>query len=53
MALPLHVGLEHPNLTWIVVAGVAAFAAGLGVNLYRSLGDDTQTDPADDTDLSE
>ena len=53
MALPLHVGLEHPNLTWLVIVGILTFAAGLGVNLYRSLGTDTQTDPADETDPSE
>jgi len=53
MALPLHVGLEHPNLTWIVVAGVAAFAGGLGVNLYRSLGDDPAVETADGDDRPE
>ena len=39
MYQPLHVGLEHPNLLWIVATGLLAFVVGLGVNLYRSLDD--------------
>lgn len=36
MVLPAHLGLEHPSLLWIGVVGIAAFVAGLGVNIYRS-----------------
>lgn len=32
----LHLGLEHPNLLWIVAVGIVAFAGGLAVNLARS-----------------
>ena len=50
MTAVLHVGTEHPNLLWIVAAALLAFVAGLGVNLYRSLGDSSSTGPraADD-----
>lgn len=33
----LHTGLEHPNLLWIVVPALAAFAAGLGLGLRSRL----------------
>lgn len=36
MAVPAHLGLEHPSLVWLVVVGIVTFVAGLGVNLYRS-----------------
>lgn len=36
MTLPIHLGLEHPNLVWLVVVAILAFLAGLGVNLYRT-----------------
>lgn len=36
MTLPLHVGLEHHSLLWLVATALLAFVAGLGVNLYRS-----------------
>lgn len=36
MTLPVHLGLEHPNLVWLVVVAILAFAAGLGVNLSRT-----------------
>lgn len=38
MTLPVHLGLEHPNLVWLVVVAILAFVAGLGVNLYRTHG---------------
>ena len=31
----LHLGLEHPNVVWIAVTAVLAFAAGLGVATLR------------------
>ncbi|NHN42195.1 hypothetical protein G9C85_11235 [Halorubellus sp. JP-L1] len=40
MVTPLHLGLEHPSLLWIVLAGVVAFAAGLGVRMRRARRDD-------------
>lgn len=36
MVLPLHLGVEHPNLLWLVGVGLLAFVAGLLVDLYRS-----------------
>jgi len=45
MVVPAHLGLAHPNLVWLVVVGLLAFVAGLGVNLYRST---TDTDPHDE-----
>lgn len=49
MVVPAHVGFEHPNLLWIVVVGIAAFAVGLGVNLARSDADEGSADvPADE-----
>jgi len=39
MVPPTHIGLEHPQLLWLVVVGLLAFVAGLGVNLYRSTDD--------------
>ncbi len=46
MVVPAHLGFAHPNLLWIVGAGILAFAAGLGVNLYRSNSDSSPPDPA-------
>lgn len=37
MAIPLHLGIDHPNLVWIGIAAVLSFIAGMGVNLYRSM----------------
>lgn len=49
MVLPAHVGLEHPNLLWLVGLGIISFIAGLLVNLSRS-GDSSDHDTAvDDT----
>lgn len=31
----LHLGFEHPNLVWIAITAILAFAAGLGVATYR------------------
>lgn len=36
MAIPLHLGINHPNLIWIGITAILAFVAGMGVNLYRS-----------------
>jgi hypothetical protein len=36
MTLPLHIGIEHPSLLWLVAVGIVAFLAGLLVNLSRS-----------------
>lgn len=36
MVVPAHVGLEHPNLLWLVGLGILSFVAGLLVNLSRS-----------------
>lgn len=30
----LHVGIEHPNLLWVLVPSLLAFAAGVGVGMY-------------------
>ena len=38
----LHLGFEHPNLVWLVVTAILAFAAGLGVATYRFF---TTTEP--------
>lgn len=53
MVAPLHFGLEHPSLTWLVVAGLLAFVAGLGVNLYRSTGSAPASDDALDDEPAE
>lgn len=39
-----HLGLEHPNLAWILASALIAFGLGLGLNLRRSLGDDSADD---------
>lgn len=44
MVVPAHLGVEHPNLIWIVVVAIMAFGAGLGVNLYRSRQDSSLSD---------
>lgn len=36
MSLPIHLGIEHPNLVWLGIVAFLAFVAGLGVNLYRT-----------------
>jgi hypothetical protein len=33
--LPLHTGTEHADLTWIVLSGLAAFVAGIGLGIYN------------------
>ncbi|NHN47966.1 hypothetical protein G9464_10200 [Halostella sp. JP-L12] len=50
MVIPAHIGIEHPNLVWLVAVGIATFAAGLGVNMYRSddAADALQESPAGD-----
>lgn len=48
MVVPAHVGIEHPNLLWIVVVGIAAFAAGLAVDLVRSSDADGRPDAGSD-----
>lgn len=46
MAIPVHLGLEHPSLVLLVVVGIITFVAGLGVNLYRSTREvDSDQDP--------
>jgi hypothetical protein len=40
----LHVGTGHPGLLWILVPSLLAFAAGLGIGLYRKPDrDETET----------
>jgi hypothetical protein len=39
MVVPAHVGLEHPNLIWLIGIGIVMFAVGLWVNLSRSTTD--------------
>jgi hypothetical protein len=48
MVLPLHVGTEHPDLIWLLATGVLAFAAGLGVHLFRSPAHPGASSPAED-----
>lgn len=31
-----HLGIEHPDLAWLVASAIVAFLAGLGVNVSRS-----------------
>jgi hypothetical protein len=50
MVVPAHLGLAHPNLVWLVVVGLLAFVAGLGVNLYRST---TDSGPQDEPGVSD
>lgn len=50
MVHPLHLGLEHPSLVMLVVVGILAFVAGLGVNLFRSY---TSADSPPITDASD
>jgi hypothetical protein len=45
----LHTGTEHPDLLWIAVPVLAAFAGGLGIGLFsraRSGRADTATESA-------
>jgi hypothetical protein len=51
MLVPIHLGLEHPNLVWLVVVAVIAFAAGLGLSLYRSAETGTYHEPASDEEI--
>jgi hypothetical protein len=48
MVLPLHVGTENPDLIWLLATGVLAFAAGLGVHLFRSPAHPGASSPADE-----
>ncbi len=34
LAVPLHAGVEHPNLVWIVLSGLISFIVGLGLGTY-------------------
>lgn len=36
MTVPVHVGIEHPNLWWLAGVAFLGFLSGLGVNLYRT-----------------
>ena len=45
MTVPLHLGVGHPTVGWLVLVGLLAFAVGLVVNLSRST---TQT-PSNET----
>lgn len=52
MAIPLHLGIGHPNLVWIGITAILAFIAGMGVNLYRSTNEQQGSDasiPDEDT----
>jgi len=51
MLVPVHLGFEHPNLVWLVVVAIIAFAVGLGVNLYRSAETGTHHKPASDEEI--
>lgn len=42
--IPLHIGIEHPNLLWIVVSSLLSFGAGLGLGLYADRGSDPKAD---------
>lgn len=33
--MPLHTGIEHPNLTLLVLSGLLTFILGLGFGTYR------------------
>ena len=45
MEILLHTGHEHPELLWIAVSAVAAFALGVGVGAYGSgIGPDRAAD---------
>ncbi|WP_440008487.1 hypothetical protein [Halomicrococcus sp. SG-WS-1] len=47
MYSPLHLGFEHPNVTWIAVTAVVAFVAGLGVTAYETVATDGPTPPVE------
>lgn len=34
LGLPLHAGIEHANLTWIVLSGLLSFVVGIGLGIY-------------------
>ena len=34
LEVPLHTGVEHPNLLWILVASFLSFVAGLGLGSF-------------------
>lgn len=36
MSVLAHLGIEHPNLAWLLASALVAFFAGLGVNVYQS-----------------
>ncbi|WP_170094331.1 hypothetical protein [Halomicrobium mukohataei] len=45
MSVPLHIGLEHPNLIWIVATAIISFAVGTGFGAFKlqpKLQDDTE-----------
>jgi hypothetical protein len=35
LALPLHTGTEHPDLTLLVFSSIMLFFTGLGIGLFR------------------
>lgn len=45
----LHVGLEHPNLLWVAVPSLLAFALGLGIGLLARRESDTPETATDGT----
>lgn len=49
--IPLHVGIEHPNLLWIAVPSLLSFAAGLGLGLFAGTDSpEPETEPVSETD---
>ncbi|WP_248896996.1 hypothetical protein [Haloplanus halobius] len=48
MHIPVHIGIEHPSLLWIVAVGFLTFLAGLGVNLYRQGAEDVTAGMSDE-----
>lgn len=35
-------GIEHPNVLWILVTGILAFAAGLATGMYNRESDEAE-----------
>lgn len=44
MTVVAHLGLEHPNLAWILASALIAFGLGLGLDLRRSPEDESVDD---------
>lgn len=36
LEVPLHAGVEHANLSWVVLAGLLSFVAGAGLGIYSA-----------------